>query len=239
MVRDWRTSAGQTWTVTRLCLANLTTAWAILVVAFAVVTVPSVVQIMQAGEDEYFENSYLLSSGNALYLLLVVVPIVVATRHILQVMHLNAAKEVFLGGAAVLYALLAASVAATNYAFYRLLDQPWSQTFQVVNVAEVFGWTGNGSVIAFLQQFVFLLVVALGVHCLASTQRTWSGWSAVLVLVVLFSASLAIEPLAVVRRWLLDLLILHDDAPVQIGACLVAITTLFVGGLVMLRRREL
>ena len=227
------------WTVMRLCLVNLTAVWAIMLVAFAMVTIPSVIQVVQAGPDEYFEKSYLLSSGNAWYLLLIVAPVLVATRHVTKVMHLNAAKEVFLGGAVLLYALLAAGVSAANHAFHYSLDQSWSQTFQVVNLAETFGWTSNGPLISLVQQFAYLLMVALGVHCLASVQKSWKGWSFDLLLVALFSASLVVDPLLSVRTWVVELLVLHSNAVVQVVSCLVAVVLLYAISLTVLRRQEL
>lgn len=223
----------------RLCLGNLTAAWAIMLVIFAVVTIPSVIQVLQAGPDEYFERSYLLSSGNAWYPLLIVAPVLVATRHITKVMHLNAAKEDFLAGAVLLYALLAASVSAANHAFHYSLDQSWSQTFQVVNLAETFGWTSNGPLISFLQQFAFLLLLALGVHCLASMQRSWVGWSVGPLLIALCSASLVLEPLVSARTWVAGFLVFHPSAAVQVSSCLIAVAVLYGISLAALRRREL
>jgi hypothetical protein len=225
--------------VTRLSLSNLTLAWAVTLAVLALVTIPSVIQIVQTGPDEYFENSYLLSSGNACYVLLLVTPAVVATGHLTKVMHLNATKESCLAGAVLLYALLAAGASAVNHAVYSTLDQSWSQTFQVVNLATVFGWTGNGVVAGVSQQFAFLFLVAVAVHLLASLQRSWVGWSTDLLLIGLFSASLVVEPLVSGRTWLVDVLVLHPSALVQIGSCLVVVALLCGVALVVLRRREL
>ena len=226
-------------TVMRLCLANLTTAWAIVLAIFATVTIPSVIQIVQAGPNEYFERSYLLSSGNAWYPLLIIVPVIVATRHLTKVMHLNAAKETFLAGAVLVYAVLAACVSGANQVFHYSLDQSWSQTFQVVNLAEVFGWAGNGPLVSFVQQFAFLILVAVGVHCLASIQRSWVGWAVDLLLIVLVGASLGVEPLVSFRLLVADLLVLHSSAIVQVGSCLVLATGLYRMSLTVLRRTEL
>ncbi len=231
--------SSKAWTVTRLCLANLGAAWATILLIFAVVTIPSVIQILQAGPDEYFEDSYLLSSGNALYPLLLVVPALVATRHVTKVMHLNAAKEVFLAGAVLLHGILAAGVSAANQAFHYSLDQAWSQTFQVVNLAESFGWTSNGPLVSFVQQFAFLLLLAVGVHCLASMQRSWVGWSVDLLLIALLGASLVAEPVVSARARLADLLVLHSSAGVQVISCLFAVAVLYGVSLAVLRRREL
>lgn len=226
-------------TVARLCLSNLTATWAVMVFVFALVTIPSVIQIVQAGPNEYFERSYLLSSGNSLYAAIILVPAVIATRHVTKVMHLNASKEVFVAGAMGVYALLAACVAAANNAFYYSLDQSWSRTFQVVNLAEIFGWTSHGPLVSFVQQFAFLFLFAIGVHCLAAMQRTHVGWAVDLVLVTLFGASLVAEPLTSMRVWVSDLLVVQSNAIVQIMACLAVAAVLYAATLTMLRRREL
>lgn len=210
-----------------------------MLILFAVVTIPSVIQIQQAGPDEYFEKSYLLSSGNAWYPLLLIAPAVVATRHVTKVMHLNASKEVFLAGAVLLYMLLAAGVSAANHVFHYSLDQTWSQTFQVVNLAETFGWTSNGVLTSFVQQFAFLVLLALGVHCLASMQRSWAGWSVDVLLIALCSVSLVVEPLVGARAWVSEHLVFHPNPAVQILCCLVTGAALYGINLTVLRRREL
>ncbi|AYY12574.1 hypothetical protein EF847_07505 [Actinobacteria bacterium YIM 96077] len=225
--------------MTRLSLSNLALAWAVLLACFALVTIPSVIQVVQAGPDEYFDNSYLLSSGNAFYVLIFIAPAVVALSHLMKVMYLNAAKETFLAGAVLLYALLAAAVSAANHAFHYTLDQSWEQTFQVVNLAAIFGWTDHGVLVGFLQQFAFMFLVAIAVHTLASLQRSWVGWLVDLMLIGLFSASLVTEPLVSVRSWLSEVLVSHSSAPVQIGSCLVAAALLYGIALKVLRRKEL
>ena len=227
------------WTVARLCAVNLRSAWMTTLTIVMVVTVPSIIQIVQAGPDEYFANSYLLSSGNAWYPLLVVAPAIVATRHIAKVMHLNAAKEVFLGGAVILYALLALAVSATNLGFYHVLDRSWAQTFQVVNVADVVGWTNHGVLVAFVQQAVFLLLVGIAVHCLVSLHGSWTGWLIDLALLALISASFVVEPLISVRGWIVELLVVHPVAIVQIVSCVIAAMALYAISLTTLRRQEL
>lgn len=234
-----RSITSRYWAVTRLSLSNLTLAWAVLLAVFALFTIPSVIQVVQAGPDEYFEKSYLLSSGNAFYVLLFIGPAVVAARHLTKVMHLNAAKESYLGGAVLLYGLLAVGVSAANHAVYYTLDQSWAQTFQVVNLAAVLGWTSNGALVGFVQQFAFLFVVAVAVHTLASLQRTWLGWSIDLVLIGVFSVSLVMEPLVSMRVWLFDMVAMHTSPLIQVGSCLVAAVLLCGAALFVLRRKEL
>lgn len=234
-----RASVSRASAVARLSLVNLTLAWAATAAFFAVVTIPSVIQIVQAGPDEYFEKSYLLSSGNACFLLLLVAPIVVAVGHQAKVMHLHAAKRDFLAGSMLLYVLLAAVVSAANLALYYTLDHSWAQTFQVVNLAEVFGWTSNGVLMGFMRQFVFLAVFAAAVHTVASVQKIWVGWATDVVLIALFSASLVFEPLVIARGWLFNMLLFHPNALVQIGFCLLALAVLYGAALALLQRREI
>lgn len=232
-------SPGKAMTVAQISLANLTRAWAMTVAFFALVTIPSIVQIMQAGPDEYFNDSYLLSSGNACFVVLLAAPIVVAVGHRDKLLHLHAAKTDLPAGALLLYVLLSAAVSAANLAFYYTVDRSWAQTFQVVNLAEVFGWVDNGPLVGFVQQFALLTVLALTVHTLASLHHAWVGWAADILVIVAFSASLVVQPLVDARRWLLDALVFHPHAPVQIGSCLVAVVLLYAVALAALRRQEL
>ncbi|WP_155830044.1 hypothetical protein [Glycomyces tenuis] len=233
------TSVGRAWAVARLSLANLGLAWTVTAVFFALVTVPSVIQIVQAGPDEYFEDSYLIGSGNACLLLLLVAPITVAAGHQAKVMHLNASKADFLAGSMLLYMILAAAVSAVNLAFYHTLDHSWAQTFQVLNLGEVFGWTGDDVAVGFARQFAFLTVLAVAVHTLASALRMWAGWAALLALIALFGASLVVEPLVDARGRLFEMLLFHPHALVQIGSCLATAALLYGVALAVLRRREL
>lgn len=227
------------WTVTRLCLTNLTGTWSVCLAILALVTIPSVIQVVQAGPDEYFERSYLLSSGNAVYAVMVIAPVVVASGHLPKVMHLNATKDAFLAGALLLHGLLAAVVSVVNLAVHYSLDRSWAQTFQVVNIAERVGWTDHGPLVAFVQQGLLLLVVALGVHCLTSLQRSWVGWTLDVVLITLLGLSLVVEPFVSARARVLDLLVLHQSALVQITVCLLAAGLLYGLSRAVLHRREI
>ena len=227
------------WSVTRLCLRNLTGVSLVVLVVVAVVTIPSVIQVVQAGPDEYFEKSYLPSSGNAWYAVVLIAPAAVAWGHLPKVMHLNASKDTFLVGAVLLHALLAGAVSAVNLAFFSTLDRSWAQTFQVVNLAQTVGWTGNGLLVSFVQQSAFLLLVALVAHWLTSIHRSSVGWLVDLGLVTLLGLSLAIEPLASGRTLVTDLLVTHESAVVQVTSCLVAAAMMCWVNLAVLRRQEL
>src|SRR5690554_344610 len=97
-------------TVAILNLLNIKSAYIITFAGFLLMTMLNVIQVVQAAPGEYFENSYLLSSGNMLYLVAVVSAILIPKVNFERIMHLNGRKRDFLAGTFLTYAVLAALV---------------------------------------------------------------------------------------------------------------------------------
>src|SRR5690606_30998712 len=95
------------WIVSKVNIKNQKVAYMITLVAFLLMTIPSIIQVLQAGPNEYFEKSYLLSSGNLLYVLLFVSPIFIPIANFIRFMHLNGRKVDYLKGTSLTYAIFA------------------------------------------------------------------------------------------------------------------------------------
>src|SRR5690554_6100227 len=107
--------------MSKLNLRNSRLAYTITAVGFLLMTILSMVQVIQ-GAGEYFERSYLLSSGNMLYLLILCGPIVIPAVNFVRTMHIGGRKEDFLNGAFLTYAVFAAVVSIANLVFYVRVD---------------------------------------------------------------------------------------------------------------------
>ncbi|MBZ2174018.1 hypothetical protein K8M07_01950 [Schnuerera sp. xch1] len=215
------------WIVSKVNIRNQKVAYMITLVAFLLMTIPSIIQVLQAGPNEYFEKSYLLSSGNMLYVLLLVSPIFICKTNFTRFMHLNGRKVDYIRGTFLTYVILAVVVSIANHIFYFTLDQSWKETFQVINLIEVFGWINNGVFFSFLQESAFLLLLAIFIHTLTTMHDSWIGWIIDLLLIVLFGLSLTISPFIEIRTWFFNLIIFASNAWIQIIVCLMLILPIY------------
>jgi hypothetical protein len=91
----------------------------------------------------------------------------------------------------------------------------------ILDIMHVFGWINNGIVVAFFQQFAFLLLFAAFVHTLTAMQDKWYGWVADVLIIVIISVFTPIAPLRASLAWFFNLIIFHSNAFLQIAACLI------------------
>lgn len=211
------------WTISKVNIKNQKSAYMITLVTFLLMTIPSIIQVIQAGPNEYFEKSYLLSSGNMLYVLLLVSPIFISKANFIRFMHLNGRKADYLKGTFLTYGILAFVVSIANHIFYYTVDQSWKEIFQVINLAEIFGWLNNGIFVSILQESAFLILLAVFIHTLTTIHDSWIGWVVDILLIVLFGLSLTISPFIEMRTWFFNLIIFASNAWIQIIACLMLV----------------
>ncbi len=228
----------QSISMSKLNLRNLQLAYTITAVGFLLMTIVSMVQVIQ-GAGEYFERSYLLSSGNMLYLLILCGPIVIPAVNFVRAMHIGGRKADFLNGAFMTYAVFAAVVSIANLVFYVSVDRIWANIFQVANLAAVFGWTENGMVIAFFQQFVFLLLVSAVVHTLVAIQGSKFGRTIDILLIMAFTSFIAVPFLRSVLITFLRLITVWQNAWIQILTCLLVTVVLYIVNKPILNKKVL
>ena len=222
----------------KLNLRNSQLAYTITAVGFLLMTSVSMVQVIQ-GAGEYFERSYLLSSGNMLYLLILCGPILIPAVNFVRAMHIGGRKVDFLKGAFLTYVVFAAVVSIANLVFYVSVDRIWANIFQVANLAAAFGWTENGMVIAFFQQFVFLLLVSAVVHTLVAIQSSKCGWTFDILLIMAFTTFIAVPFLRSVLITFLRLITVWQNAWIQIFACLLVTAVLYIVNKPILNKKVL
>jgi len=169
-----------------------------------------------------------ISPANAFLLLPLMASIGIPAYNFRRVINLGGKRSNFFSGTAITYVILAviASLLVTisNFTIEPLLERSpyFNPDFLggIVNLTEVFGWDQRGFIIAFVQLTAFSLLFAAFVHTLTSAQGKWYGWLANITIIAVISV---FTPIPVLRRslvWFFNLIIFHQNALIQIVACL-------------------
>ncbi|HCC35556.1 MAG TPA: hypothetical protein DEQ02_07975 [Ruminococcaceae bacterium] len=160
--------------------------------------------------------------GNYFYLLVILAAIFIPLQNFRKMVNLGAKRKDFFLGCAVNYVILAAGASLVSIVLYYTFEQFMLNYHAegVLNVLPVFGWAANGPIVAFFQQFAFLLLFSSFIHTLAAAQDKWYGWVADAVIVVILSVFIPIEPLRMALVWFFNMII-FQSAPLQILCCLV------------------
>ena len=134
-----------------------------------------------------------LSNGNYTWLLAAFTPFFFVFYDYTKLMHLGASKKDYFIGCLISYGFLAFGISLVNTLIHLLID-PVYPVQQVINLMDVCNWTGNGIIVAGLQQMFFLLLVMIFIHVLLSMQTRWYGWLADTVFVSVVSIFTPIAP---------------------------------------------
>jgi len=169
-----------------------------------------------------------ISIGNFLWLLPLLAAIIIPTRNFRRILNLGGKRDNFLLGSLIVYVIIAAFISLgnvlINYTVDVLIERaPFYDTNMfggVVNLVEVFRWVDNGAVIAFFRQFAFLFLLATFVHTLTAIQDKWYGWAVDVAIIAIISVFIPIAVLRSALVWFFNLIIFHQNAFLQIGACL-------------------
>ena len=120
---------------------------------------------------------------------------------------------------------MAAVVSLIGIIFYYTYEQfIFSNYYEggfTLNPIYWFGWINNGPVIAFFQQFAFLLFFAVFIHTLTAIQDKWYGWATDIIIIAIISVFTPIAPLREKLIWFFTLIIFSSNALLQIIACLI------------------
>jgi len=176
------------------------------------------------------EGNMTVSLGNYLFLLVLLVPIFISALNFRKMMNLGAKRSDFFNGCAANYVIMAAVISFICIILYYTYDKFMISTAYrggTLDVLYWFGWINNGVILAFFQQFAFLLLLAVAVHTLTAAQDRWYGWLADLLIVAVISVFTPIAPLRSALVWFLALIINHSNAFVQIAACLILATGIY------------
>lgn len=180
-----------------------------------------------------------VSAGNYLYLLIIFTAILIPTINFKKFMHLNARKIDFYWGTFFNYIAFSAAVSVLNSAIFYVADKLFGARITIWNLVKIFEWSNNGMMLAFLQQFAFLLLTAVFIHTLTSMQTFWFGWTIDAVLVAVISIFTPIAPLKAVLAGFFNIIIFNSNACLQIIACLGLSAAIYALYYVVLLRKKI
>lgn len=179
-----------------------------------------------------------LSNGNYTWLLAVMAPFFFVLYDFSKLMHLGASKRDYFLGCLISYGLLAFGISLLNTLIHIVID-PAYQAQTVINMMDVCHWTGNGIILAGLQQMFFLLLVMVFLHVLLSIQAHWYGWLTDAILAAIICIFTPIAPLRAVLGKFFALIMLNSNAILHIGICLLLSAALSLAGIAVLKRKTL
>lgn len=184
-------------------------------------------------------QNYQVGVGSYAYLLVLLMAIFIPALNFRKFMNLNVKKGAYIRGCAVNYVVVALLASAFNHlcllAVDPLLTLP--PRFFVWNLVNIFGWSANGLVVAFFQQFAFLLLLAAVAHTLTTIQTFWFGIAVDLVIVAIISVFTPIEPLRNVLVGFFGLILFHPNPWLQIGTCLLLAVVVYVLSIPAVKRK--
>lgn len=228
-----------TWAIAKLNLKNIKTPYFVTGLIFSILFVQSIVYTIIAVSSKSAGEQLQISSADYLWLLIIMAAIYIPTKNFRRIINLGGKRDGFFWGSLACYATLAAAVTITTTFLYNTYERLLIGTgyfigfetflqnpalmdnhYVSVSLIEVFGWLGNGAVIAFFQQFAFLFLLATVVHTFTAMQDKWYGWVTDAIIAAILGIFIPIAPL---RVWLLgffNLIIFNSNAFVQIAACI-------------------
>jgi hypothetical protein len=184
-------------------------------------------------------NGIYVDMANYLYIAIILSAIFIPTINFRKIIHLNGKKLDFYWGALINYVILAAVVSLTNIILFLICKVLFGNQLSIANLVQVFGWFSHGVVIAFFQQFIFLLLTAIFIHTLTTMQTFWFGWVTDVVLTAIICVFTPIPPLRATLVWFFNMIIYNSNAFVQILSCLILSVTIYYLNLLVLRRKKI
>jgi len=215
------------WSIAKLQLGNIRVAYLVAGICAGVMLLQTIVAVvlLQFGIDMSGgggnEN---ISVAWYAWLLLLVGGIVMARGNFARILNLGAKRGAYFWGSLWTYIVLSGAASLVVTAFSYLVDRPltaWGQIGYFWAAPDIFGWSAHGPVVAFLQQWAFLLLLAVVVHTLTASLDKWYGWVAAATIITIISVFTPIAPLRHAEAAFFYLILFHPSAWAQIGACLV------------------
>ena len=216
------------WAIAKTNFRQLIPAY-IVTAAFVVIGIYNLIGSLSGLNDKYY-----VDMANYLYVLAVLAPIIISARNFNRIMHLGGNKKAFYWGAILNYGIIAAVISLVVIIFYVLTQAVFGSRLIVYNLVDIFGWWKHGAVIAFVQQFLFLLLVQVFIHTLTSIQTRPYGWA---IDGALLAALAVFIPVPELRNVLV--IIFHSNIMVQMISCLALLAVSYLLYLPILRRKEI
>jgi len=231
-------------------LRHLQVPYILSLILFGALTIQTLVFVIlgRSGMDVQYQSN--VSSGSILWLLPLLAGIFIPARNFRRIINLGGKRESFFWGSLMAHTILAATVSFAGMIIFYVFDRPIIRTEMfgsfypmnrenfvfnypghvggIANLLDVFGWSQNGMLVAFLQQFALLFLIATFAHTLTAIQDKWYGWVTSVLLIAIISVFTPIAPLRAALVWFFNLIIFHDSAWLQIGACIATGFSIFM-----------
>lgn len=231
------------WMISKVNLKNIKAPYVITGVVFLLMLAQDVIKTiiaMTAGMD--MSDDITISIGNMLWLLIPLAAIFIATKNFYRIMNLGGKRKNYFWGSFITYVILAGAVSFANTLIYYTYDRiiiNMGYYGGVENLLEVFGWYAHGPIIAFLQQFAFLLLFAVFTHTLTAMQDKWYGWVTDIVIIAIISVFTPIAPLRAMEVKFFNLIIFQPNAFLQMIACLLLAALIYAISLPVFNRKSI
>lgn len=217
------------WKIAKVNLQNIKVTYFTVGIIVLATMVQSVILLIIAGAGGDMGGQSQVSWGCYFWLLPMLAAVFIPLKNFSRIVNLGGKRDNFIWGSLVTYGLLSLVAAVANTAVYFLFDRFVMETGYFdrsvfggsINIIDVFGWAGNGAVIALIQQFVFLLFLSVVIHTLVAIQDKWYGWVTDIVLAAIISVFVPIEPLRNVLVGFFYFIIFQPTVLLQIAVCLI------------------
>jgi len=214
------------WSVARLHLRNVRVAYIVTGICVGIMLVQIIVGVilLHFGIEMNGPDNQSISVAWYLWLLLLLAAIVMPQGNFPRILNLGAKRADYFWGTIQSYVVLSGAASLVGILCNYLVDHPvskWGQIGSYWTAPDVFGWAAHGPVVAFFQQWAFLLLFAVFVHTLVAAQDKWYGWVADVVLIAIISVFTPIAPLRHAEAWFFNAILFQPNAFLQILACLV------------------
>jgi len=215
------------WNTAKLHLANIRVAYLVAGICVAVMTLQTIVAfiLLQFGINMNGDgDNVTISLAWYTWLLLLVAGIVISRGNFARILNLGAKRDAYFWGSLWTYIVLSGAASLIVTVFSYLVDRPltaWGQLGAFWAAPDIFGWSAHGPIVAFFQQWAFLLLLAVFIHTLTAALDKWYGWVAAATIITIISVFTPIAPLRHAEAAFFYLILLHPNALLQIGACLV------------------
>jgi len=230
------------WSVARLHFKNIRVAYIVAGICVGLMLVQIIVGVIlnAYGIQMNGPDSQSISLAFYLWLMLLIAAIIMPLGNFSRILNLGAKRADYFWGTIESYVVLSGAASLVGVLCNYLVDNPvnkWAQIGTFWTAPGVFGWAAHGPVVAFLQQWAFLLLFAVFIHTLVAAQDRWYGWVADVVIVAIISVFTPIAPLRHAEAWFFNAILFQPNALLQILSCLVLAAAIYALSKPVLNRR--
>ncbi|MCL2818502.1 MAG: hypothetical protein FWD41_02080 [Actinomycetia bacterium] len=165
-----------------------------------------------------------LSIGNVALLVPLFAAILIPARNLPRMINLGGKRDDLFAGSVLAYVILCALAALALLLAYYTIDRFMLRYVKAIdNVMAWIGFLDNGPILAFIQMFSLILLLASLIHLFVLAQRSWYGWVAAFII----GLCIFIAPIRSVILSFINASFISQSALLQIASCLAATIMIF------------